>query len=62
MYFVKFLVELFQLKNGERQQTSATVLAQISEPGHFSLFAASRREATVKYLMCYVNNLFVIYD
>jgi len=47
MYFVKFLVELFQSKNGERWQTSATVPAQISEPGTFGLFAASYHEATV---------------
>jgi len=60
--FAKFLVELFQSKIGERWQTLAAVPAQISVPGHFGLFAASHQEATVKYLMRYVNNLFVICD
>jgi len=45
MYFIKFLFELFQSKNGERWQTSATVPAQISVPGHFGLFAASHQES-----------------
>jgi len=53
---------LLQSKNGERWQTSATFPAQIYEPERFGLFAAFHEEATVKYLMFYVNYLFVICD
>jgi len=59
---VKFILNNFPISQREMWQTSGTVSAQISVPGHFGLFAASHQEATVKYLLCYVNKLFVLCD